>query len=107
MLKNYTPGGPKWLPATVQDQTGPLSYRCTLSDGRVVKRHQDQLHTRVTTPPDPPPDSSVISNEPDMPHHESVDDSPETFVQPPAPSSPELFLRRSSRIRKPVDKLNL
>ena len=28
---------------TVEQQTGPISYRCRLEDGRRVKRHQDQI----------------------------------------------------------------
>ena len=42
MIRNYA-AGPKWTPATVQEQHGPVSYKCTLEDGRSVKRHQDQI----------------------------------------------------------------
>ena len=44
-IRNYSTG-PKWIPARVQSQTGPLSYRCQLQDGGVAKRHQDQIITR-------------------------------------------------------------
>ena len=42
MVRNYTPGA-KGLPASVEKQTGPLSYKCELGDGRNIKRHQDQI----------------------------------------------------------------
>ena len=100
MLKNYTTGGPKWLPVTVQDQTGPMSHSCTLSDERVVKRHKDQLHARAITPSDPPLGSPIVSDEPVMPHEESVHESPQSHLcNPHAPGSPELSFCRSSQIR--------
>ena len=57
MIRNYGKYGAKWLPATVVEQTGPVSYRCQLQDGRVFRRHQDQLHVRQkSVSPVPPVD---------------------------------------------------
>ena len=122
MVRNYS-SGPKWLPGTVVQQTGPLSYKCELEDGGVVKRHSDQLHKRVTspqslTPPlplesppevndnvDPPmetpdPPSSPVALPCDSPKQA---ESPAVVPQSPAAPQP----RRSSRNRKPVTRLNL
>nr|XP_056710963.1 uncharacterized protein K02A2.6-like [Euleptes europaea] len=33
--------GPAWIPATVQDATGPVSYRVATPEGRVLQRHID------------------------------------------------------------------
>lgn len=45
MIRNYPlPAIPKWIPATMTTQTGPLSYGLELDSGRKVKRHQDQIH---------------------------------------------------------------
>ncbi|XP_032069726.1 uncharacterized protein K02A2.6-like [Thamnophis elegans] len=43
--RNYG-GYPLWLPGVITDQTGPCSYRVRLLDGRVWKRHCDQLRGR-------------------------------------------------------------
>ena len=45
-MRNYRKFGAKWLPATVVKQTGPVSYKCQLGDGRVFRRCQDQLKVR-------------------------------------------------------------
>ena len=47
MIRNYGKFGAKWLPAMVVKQTGPVSYKCQLEDGRVFRRHQDQVKFRL------------------------------------------------------------
>ena len=42
MACNYA-GTAQWLPGQVTAVTGPVSYQVTLADGRVWRRHQDQL----------------------------------------------------------------
>ena len=54
MICNYTPGGSKWISSTVMKQTGPLSYKCILPTGVVVKRHQDQMLSKGTPSPRSP-----------------------------------------------------
>ena len=41
-MRNYNRGRP-WVAGVVQSKTGPLSYTIKLGDGRVVKRHLDQI----------------------------------------------------------------
>ena len=36
----------KWIPVTVVKQTGPVSYKVKLSDGRIQRRHIDHLRVR-------------------------------------------------------------
>uniref|UniRef100_A0A1Y1NHT7 RNA-directed DNA polymerase n=1 Tax=Photinus pyralis TaxID=7054 RepID=A0A1Y1NHT7_PHOPY len=38
--------GPKWVPAQINKRTGPLSYKATLDDGIVIRRHTDQIISR-------------------------------------------------------------
>ena len=116
MIRNYINRGPKWIPAVVTKQTGPLSYRCSLPSG-VVKRHQDQIIPRNQTPPDT--DTEVII--PAIPHSPkpttvsvdvpagTSDTTLESLGNAPVETMPQLQggSRRSSRIRKPVDRLNL
>ena len=40
--------GQKWLPAVIQEVTGPVSFLVKLQDGSLVRRHQDHLRRRVT-----------------------------------------------------------
>lgn len=35
--------GQKWIPATLVERTGPVSWRVKTGDGRLVRRHQDQI----------------------------------------------------------------
>nr|XP_056721023.1 uncharacterized protein K02A2.6-like [Euleptes europaea] len=44
--------GPAWIPATVQDATGPVSYWVATPEGRVLRRHIDQLRRRLADEPD-------------------------------------------------------
>ncbi|CAC5367297.1 unnamed protein product [Mytilus coruscus] len=36
----------KWIKGTVVNQTGPLSFKIELSDGRIIRRHVDHLRIR-------------------------------------------------------------
>lgn len=36
-----------YLPGTISERTGPLSFRVALSDGGVIRCHQDQLRSRM------------------------------------------------------------
>ena len=55
-VKNYG-SGQRWLPGTIVQVTGPVSYQMKLEDGR-LRRHQDQLRQRVTAP-----DAPTVSDE--------------------------------------------
>ena len=44
-VQNYS-RGPKWIPGTIVQETGPVSARIELEDGTVVRRHHDQLVAR-------------------------------------------------------------
>uniref|UniRef100_A0A803JUZ6 Gypsy retrotransposon integrase-like protein 1 n=1 Tax=Xenopus tropicalis TaxID=8364 RepID=A0A803JUZ6_XENTR len=44
--RNYAMG-PKWIPAVIVEATGPVSYKVKIADGRVIRRHVDQLRSRL------------------------------------------------------------
>ncbi|XP_038139940.1 uncharacterized protein K02A2.6-like [Cyprinodon tularosa] len=44
-VRNYS-YGPKWIPAVVDENTGPVSYTVQAGDGRVMRRHVDQIRKR-------------------------------------------------------------
>ena len=96
MIRNYGKYGAKWLPATVVERTGPVSYRCQLQDGRVFRRHQDQIQVRQESPSPVPPEMSYPTPTAVGAASASLGASPER------PSSPTRTLpRRSGRVRGP------
>ena len=110
MIRNYTPGGCKWTPSKIVKQSGPLSYRCETPSGAIVKRHQDQIITR-TIPSSPTESFEAVANsdssqEPVIPV--AVPPSTPTGVLAPS-NGPTLSpgVRRSSRVRRPVVRLDL
>ena len=51
-VRNYS-RGPKWVPETVIQETGPLSARIELEDGTVVRKYHDQVVVRPVEGPRP------------------------------------------------------
>ena len=88
------PSGKNWLPGTLTQSKGPLSFLIKLDDGRVIRRHIDHIRERSAT---------VLFSYPT-----SCDDWDEYFPSN-SNTSPELTKqsntepRRSSRTRKPPD----
>ena len=114
MVRNYA-SGPSWLPAQIQHRTGPVSYQCRLPEGHLVKRHQDQLYPAKTLPIVPTDAAlipspvvgvpSVSGNKPADPPFQVPSESVQPEITPP-PVETQVF-RRSTRMRHPVDRLNL
>lgn len=46
-IRNYS-YGPKWIPAVIQDISGPLSYTVVIGSGQTMKRHVDQVRARLS-----------------------------------------------------------
>ena len=51
MVRNLRPG-PRWVPGTLIERKGPLTYLVQVSEGRIWKRHVDHLHETTDTPQD-------------------------------------------------------
>ena len=41
-------GGDAWLPGQIADITGPVSYKVTLIENRIVRRHADHIFSRTS-----------------------------------------------------------
>lgn len=103
----------KWLLGTVKHHTSSNSYQVRLDDGRVWRRHVDDV--LQNSPRSKPVESGVPSSETATP----VDPDPQPVISPetsshlpgnPAqlettPSSTSHVLRRSSRTTKPSQRL--
>ena len=97
LVRNYC-GQPSWLPGIIRDVLGPVSYQVALADGQLSKRHVDQLLN----------DNSHCSDSEmlECGTPEPIDiDFPASDIEPQEEGDPAL--RRSSRIRRPPDRLNL
>lgn len=116
--RNY-PGNRKWVQVRVVKITGPVSYQVVTESGAILRRHVDQLRTRLSV------DRSVPSSLEDemwvplsdcgsrsLNDHSTVAPSPPDTVLPSTPPSstsslPEPVtppLRRSNRERRPVNR---
>ena len=136
LIRNYSTGN-KFVPATINEQTGPVSFRCELEDGRIVKRHQDQIISGETNTP-----SSIVPPTPVAPMQPCIENgvaseleaSPSPLDRAPSsfrssnnsksslskdsptssspnvgsqPPAPNPTIRRSSRVSRPPKRLDL
>ena len=46
--EDFSASNEKWIPGVVQKVTGPLSYHIQFHDGRVIRRHIDNVKSRST-----------------------------------------------------------
>ena len=80
--KNYGPG-PKWLPGVVRRREGSMLFEVHLDDGRIIRRHADQLRpchgTGVQQPP--PPEENVVDPESQDRRSGNEDDEVENETQ--------------------------
>ena len=72
LARNYREG-PKWIPGTVVDQNGSLSFVVQVTDGTKWRRHSDQLLVALNSPQDislyvssPPPPELPLPSSPVM-----------------------------------------
>ena len=122
-------GKPKWIATVVENQLGPLTFVVRLKDGRTWKRHQDHLRERRPNENDefrkqqklpdaempPPPDIEARSRQPEMTYSNSDTlttvptlEHTQTPVSVSVSTAPSpTVVRRSTRVRKPSDKLKL
>ena len=112
----------KWYPGIVEDITGPVSYTVKLPDGRVVKRHVDQLRVRYESGPQPtdqspplgsldgplmipatPPTQTLVDLTPPTIQNTVAPPPQTTGPSPPTPPTPPL--RRSGRMMVKPNRL--
>ena len=103
-----------WAPATVTERTGPTSYTVQTNEGGTWRRHVDQInpgHQSLfrgrggeTTPS--PPTQQVQDYNTSSPS--SAPNPPGSTVSAAAQAAqPSKPMRRSQRVPKPVDRMNL
>ena len=119
-VKSHTQSAPKWIPAVHRERSNDVMISET-EDGRVLRRHRDHVRRRHAEPLDIQgvlQDVSAAILDPSEPG-ETVTGAPSTdkereeiaAAQParatPSSDKEPSSLRRSERLRKAPDKLNL
>ena len=111
-VRNFD-GKSKWLCGVIVEQTDPVSFRVRLDDGRMVRRHVYHVRSRrvsereeMSVPEIESSSEPLLELPPELPTEEHVKMYPPDVLEhkrePPAAD-----LRRSDRIRKAPEKLNL
>ncbi|KAI2657348.1 RNA-directed DNA polymerase from mobile element jockey [Labeo rohita] len=88
LTRNYG-RGPKWVPATVETQTGPMSYKVKTAGNLLWRRHTDQLLSGASTFTDLPEGTDVADQE-GVNSPASVTITNESTKNPNSPSPKEL-----------------
>ena len=99
-VKNHVAGTP-WLPGTIAEVLTCQRYCISLEDGRRVVRHLDHIRSRVVKPGNVRPAVSAepVFHDPDLiQEHDNA--APVDAAESPAPT-----LRRSTRDRRPPERL--
>ena len=120
-VRNFSPQGPKWVPAQVLEQTGPVSYKVVLEGSHIVcRRHVDQIRPKYDgqTPVRPLDLDSEIEDRTEE-ESEGVEIQQDDIHSPPAPAAPvtsraspdhvatNTERRYPLRDRRPPDRLQL
>ncbi|XP_053311898.1 uncharacterized protein K02A2.6-like [Spea bombifrons] len=90
-VRNYAPG-PRWIPAQVLVATGPLSYKVQTTDGRILRRHVDQIRERsneIVPAAGPSRTGSPVMPDVGEPLDDAGVSSPGVVVAEPVPCSPQ------------------
>ncbi|XP_033120245.1 uncharacterized protein K02A2.6-like [Anneissia japonica] len=119
MVRDYRSTNTKWIPAQIQEKTGPLSYTVNPGMGTLWRRHTDQLHptaVKVTPTVTLSPDNTQSLTDASKPESLISTDIKETYMPTtitPTTESPSTLkaehVRRYSRREnvRPPDRLNL
>ena len=113
--------GATWISAKIVEATGPLSFRCQLADQRIVRKHQDQIRHREPPTAEQKQEAKVGTREQgtrsekqdvEAPPPPDSDKQPQPGTiqpddQPTGTTAGEVQLRRSNRVIRPPDKLDL
>ena len=97
-MRNFN-NGPRWLSGTIHDVRGPVSFTVALTDGRLVRKHIDQIRFRTV----PVEVNNDENNDDDdcLPLPSSTSTSAEAI---PSSVTATPVVRRSSRIRHPPNR---
>ena len=84
-MRMYT-GREKWIPGIIRAKLGPVTYSVEVSQGRIIKRHIDQLRQRADsqTMPEVVQEAHPVVQD----NHKYPDASPGTLAVPAPQDQP-------------------
>ena len=108
MVRNLRPGD-KWVPSTIIERTGPLSYLVQVGGGKTWKRHIDHLRQMSDSPQEEQmtettKDSDTLIQFPTS-HTASIPESGDGKSTSSVTESTPMTCRYPQRVRGPPDRL--
>ena len=101
MAKNFRTGAP-WLPGTITERLGPVTYLVRVNNRLTWKRHVDQLRSRTQSTDESAPET--VSTDDYIPAHTSITDAVSENSCAPSPNAPtSRYPQRENR--RPPDRL--
>ena len=101
-VRNFGNKTPLWLMGHIKEQTGPLSYKITLDDERIIRRHADHIRRRTSSNTVESGVDNSFDSMPSQPSTLPSAPSPPRTIPSSAPSPPPSTApRRSQRNRHP------
>jgi hypothetical protein len=92
----------KWVPGTIVQKLGPVTYQTDIGCGNIVKRHIDQLTQRLEPSPAVPETTDISTVEDNFQYPEIVEPpSQEPVIEDHQPQPH----RYPQRVRRPPDRL--
>ena len=67
VLVRSSPPGLQWVPGTVIQRTGPISYVVKVADSKLWRRHIDHIRGMPDSPQHTPPETILESLDPELP----------------------------------------
>ena len=85
--RNYGPG-PKWLPGQLVESEGSMMFQLQLADGRVIRRHADQLRSHARIQDEGPRAEESVSEDVIVPQEQPGDELRDAQMVETAESHP-------------------
>ena len=95
-VRNYSNPKFPWTAGKVVESTGPISAKVALDDGKIVRRHQDQISSSSTK------DSSILAPEEIQESNTSTEETQAPETQAPETQAPETQVPETQTRRYPT-----
>ena len=97
-VRNFATTGPTWLPGTIIEAKGPVTFHIELTDGRVFRTHIDHIRKRTCLPANTGEPEDDFLQAPTLPSQENRIPTNNT-------NNAEEQFRCSTRVHNPPDRL--
>ena len=95
--------GQRWLPGVIQQSIGPVSFLVKLSNGQLVRRHQDHLRRRQAEETEPHPEVTTKSTSDESELEMEIDVMPNRVISQEANGEGSSHGTSSEQVNTPPD----